>query len=195
MSYRRRARWVEFGCCGLVPMTLPAYHVTASFLTQPRLISTGRHFGATAKTERPLPRLTSTSSWLKQLHEIASGIHEENLGTAWSRHDVIAKFHASGAQSRNLGRKIVDDKMNAVPAARLWSFTVRHGSAGRARRAAQKQPQRPSDNIREGGGVLGKQREAEVRGVPSNRRLNVIDHVSDIDGFCGHERSLIRLVS
>jgi len=93
---------------------------------------------------------------LKQLNEIARWIHKQNLGSAWSRHDVIAEFHASSAQSRNLVRKIVNDKVNAVPAAGHRPFTVRHGPAGRARRPAQEQPQRPSGDIRKGGSVLGK---------------------------------------
>jgi hypothetical protein len=33
---------------------------------------------------------------------------------------------------------------------------------------------------------LRKQLEAEVRGVPRDRRLYVINHVSDIDWFCRH---------
>jgi hypothetical protein len=35
--------------------------------------------------------------------------------------------------------------------------------------------------------VLGKQRKAEMRGVPRDRRLNVIDHVSDIQCFYRHD--------
>jgi hypothetical protein len=58
----------------------------------------------------------SAAGRLKQLDEIAGGILQQNLRSARPGDDIIAELHAGGTQPRDLGRKIVDDEMNAVPA-------------------------------------------------------------------------------
>src|SRR5207244_7018121 len=46
------------------------------------------------------------------------------------------------------------------------------------------QPQGPARHVCERRGLLGKQREAEMCGVPRNRGLDIVDHVPDIDRIC-----------
>jgi hypothetical protein len=38
-------------------------------------------------------------------------------------------------------------------------------------------------DIGEGGGGVGEESEAEVLGVEVDGRLNIVDHVTDVDGF------------
>jgi hypothetical protein len=73
---------------------------------------------------------------LIQFDKIAGRVDEQNLGSARSGHDVVSEFHAGGAQSGDLSRKIIDNQVNAIPAAWLGPLAVRHRSAGGASGAA-----------------------------------------------------------
>ena len=61
---------------------------------------------------------------LKQLDEIARGVFQQDLRSSRPGYDVVAKLHAGGTQPRNLGRKILLDEVNAIPAARTGAFAV-----------------------------------------------------------------------
>jgi hypothetical protein len=78
----------------------------------------------------------------KQFDEITGGVLQKDLRPAGARHDIVAELHADRAQSRDLTRKIVDDEVNAVPAAGPRALAIGHRSPGRACRAAEQQPQR-----------------------------------------------------
>ena len=59
---------------------------------------------------------------------------------------------------------------------------VGHRPAGRARRAAQEQPQVPAGDVGERGRGVEPDREPEVRRVEVDGRGDVVDHVADVDG-------------
>src|SRR5262245_32632188 len=74
---------------------------------------------------------------LKQFDQITGRVHEQNLGSARPGHDVVSEFHTDLTQPSNLGRKIIDNQVNAIPTAWLGALAVRHRSASRAGGAAQ----------------------------------------------------------
>src|SRR5262249_15866191 len=124
----------------------------------------------------------STASRLKQLDEIAGGVLQQDLRSAWPGHDVVAELDAGGAQPRDLGRNIIHDEMNAVPAAGTGAIAIGHRSSGRAFRPAEQEPQRPQGDVGKSRRCVGEKLEAEVFGVPRDRRVDIVDHVADIDG-------------
>src|SRR5438128_321584 len=109
--------------------------------------------------------MQSAARRLKQLHEIAGGIPQQDLRSAGAGYDVVAELHAGGAQARDLGRKILDDEMNSVPSAGSGPLAVRHRPPGRAGRAAQQQPQRSPRDVGKRRRRAGEEREAEMLGV------------------------------
>src|SRR5262247_2024462 len=119
---------------------------------------------------------------LKQFDKIAGRIDEQHLRAARSGHDVVAELYARRAQARDLGGKIIDDEMNPIPAPGPRPFAIAHGSARRTLRPAQQQPQRASPDVSKRGSEIGKKFEAQMPSVPSDRKLDVIDHIADIDG-------------
>jgi len=51
--------------------------------------------GGTANHRIP-SAAASVARWLEQLNKIATWVYYQDLGAAWSRHDVIAELHAVG---------------------------------------------------------------------------------------------------
>ena len=78
---------------------------------------------------------------LKQLDEIAGRIHQQDLRSTRTGHDVITEAHTGSAKPRDLGRKIIDNEMNAVPSPGRRTLAIRQGPAGRAQWPAEQQPQ------------------------------------------------------
>jgi hypothetical protein len=70
------------------------------------------------------------ASRLKQLHRVPGRISQKNLRAAGSGHDVIAELHAGGTQSGDFARKIIDDKMDPVPATSFGASAIRHRPPG-----------------------------------------------------------------
>ena len=75
---------------------------------------------------------------------------------------------------------VVDDQVDAVPAARAGRAAVGHRPAGRARRAAEQQPQVAARDVGERGRGAREQLEAEVGGVEGDGGFDVVDHVADV---------------
>src|SRR4030088_2648222 len=69
----------------------------------------------------------SAAGRLEQLDQIAGGILEQDLRTAGPGHDLVAEFDSGGAQPCDLGGEIIDDQVNAVPAAGTGPLAVRIG--------------------------------------------------------------------
>ena len=78
--------------------------------------------------------------WLKELDWIARRVVDQNLRAARAFHDVVSEAETGRPQTLHLGREIVDEQMDAVPAAGLRLSSVRHRAGGRARRPAEEQP-------------------------------------------------------
>jgi hypothetical protein len=76
--------------------------------------------------------------------------------------------------------------VDAVPAAGLGLAAVGHRPAGRALRPAQQQPQVAAQDLREGRRGVQAGLEAEVARVEVDRRLDVVDHVADVDQVLVH---------
>src|SRR5262249_51079681 len=77
------------------------------------------------------------ASRLKQLHEVPGRISQKSLRAAESGHDVIAELHAGGTKSCDLARKVIHNKMDAVPATSFGASAIRHGPPGGAGRSAE----------------------------------------------------------
>jgi hypothetical protein len=54
---------------------------------------------------------------LEQLDDVARGVLEKDLGAAGSGEDVVAEGEPITAEARDLGLDVVDDEVDAVPAA------------------------------------------------------------------------------
>src|SRR5215813_2376804 len=84
---------------------------------------------------------SSVFGGLEKLHEVARRIAQQNLRASRPPHDLISKLHASSTQPRDLGRQILHDQVNAVPAAGSGFGSIGHRSASRTGRPCQQQPQ------------------------------------------------------
>src|SRR6476619_4708937 len=84
---------------------------------------------------------------LKQLDRVAGGVVEQDLLAAGAADDVVAEVHAFAAEALDLGCYVIDDEVNAVPAAGRRLRAVGHRPAGRALRAAEEQPQVAAEYI------------------------------------------------
>jgi hypothetical protein len=83
--------------------------------------------------------------------------------------------------------------VDAVPAAGSWLAAVGHPSAGRAGRSAQAQV--AACDIGEGRRCAGEQRESQMVPLEGQGLVDVVDHVVDIDGVVGHQRTSLKWVS
>ena len=98
----------------------------------------------------------------------------------------LRKRQPRGSQPFDFGVDVVDDEVDAVPAARLGFAAVGHRPSGRARRPAQQQTQVAAGDVGERRGGAGAQLEAEVGGVEVDGALDVVDHVADVDELVRH---------
>jgi hypothetical protein len=89
-------------------------------------------------------------------------------------------------QPLDFAGEVLDDQVDAVPAAGLGCAPVGHRSSGRAGGAAQQQTQVAPDDVGERGGGAGAQLKAEVGGVEGDGIFDVVDHVADIDVLVRH---------
>src|SRR4051794_23061461 len=72
----------------------------------------------------------SAASGLEQLDRVAGGVLQEDLLPAGAADDVVAEGEACGAQPLDLGRDVLDDQVDAVPAAGFGRAPVGHRSPG-----------------------------------------------------------------
>src|SRR5262249_34411110 len=82
--------------------------------------------------------------------------------------------------------KSFEDEVYAIPAAGLGPLAIGHRSPGRAFFPAEQQPQRSELDVRKGRSGAGEELEAEMLGVPSDRGIDIIHHVADVDGRGRH---------
>jgi hypothetical protein len=136
----------------------------------PRLVGSDRRSGHRALSTRRL----------EQLDGVAGGILEQDLLAARPANDVVAEGEARGPQPLDISRDVVNDEVDAVPAAGTGCAPVGHRPPGRARRTAEQQPQVAAHDVGESGRGAGAQRKAEVLGVKGDGVLDVVDHVADV---------------
>jgi hypothetical protein len=114
----------------------------------------------------------SAARRLEKLNEIPRRVYQQDLRSAGSRHDVVSELHAGGTQPRHLRGKIVDDQVNAIPAAGPGRVP-----SGIARPAELVGPLSNRSPVKKLGEViaLAKQEIAEAAGVPVERIKISID--------------------
>src|SRR5262245_15479813 len=103
----------------------------------------------------------STQRGLEELDDVAGGVLEQDLLAAGSLQDVVAEPGARVAQARDFGVDVVDDQVDAVPAAGARLGAVRHRPSRGAGRSAEQQPQVSACDVGEGGHEAGQDFEAE----------------------------------
>jgi hypothetical protein len=89
---------------------------------------------------------------LEELDWVAGGIVDQDLLAARPGDDVVAEAQPGGAQPLDFAGEVLDDQVDAVPAAGSGCAAVGHRSSGRAGGAAQQQTQVASDDVGERGG-------------------------------------------
>src|SRR5258708_5551091 len=137
----------------------------------------------------------SASSWcllsnlwggeLEELDDVAGGVLEEDLLAARSREEVVAERSTGAPKSRDLGIDVVDDQVDAIPAARSRLGAIRHGPSRRARRSAEQQPQVAAGDVGECGREVRQHFEVEELRVEGDGLLDVVDHVANADHVLG----------
>src|SRR5262249_10450792 len=147
--------------------------------SEPRIVYAD--FVPTHRAEGRFALTQSAAARLKELDKISGWVREKNLRSAWPGHNVVAEFDTGGAQPRGLGRNILHDKVDAVPATGTGPLAIGHRSPGRTFGPTQQEPQRTQRDIGESRRGVGEECEAKVFGVPRNRGVHVVDHVTDID--------------
>src|SRR5215218_8343019 len=120
----------------------------------------------------------SGSGGLEELDRVAGGIVEQDLLPAWAGDDVVAERQPRGAEPFDFAGEVLDDQMDAVPAAGLWCAPVGHRPSGRAGGAAQQQPEVAPGHVGERGGEARAQLKTEVGGVEGDGGFDVVDHVT-----------------
>src|SRR5215208_491304 len=86
---------------------------------------------------------------LEELDRVAGRILEQNLLAARTGDDVVAERQPGGAEPFDLGRDVLDDEVDAVPASRLRGAPIRHRPPGRALGAAEQQAQAAAPDVGE----------------------------------------------
>src|SRR5215813_10956778 len=129
--------------------------------------------------------LGSLAPRLEELDRISRRVFQQNLRSSGSGDDIVAETDPGTAEAGHLSFEVVDDKVDAVPTAGSGPPPVRHRPAGRARRPTQEEPQVAKRDVRKGRECLRNEREAEMRRVEGQSRLDVVDHVANVDG--GHD--------
>src|SRR5262245_37332368 len=125
-------------------------------------------------------------AWLKKLDRVACRVVNEDLLAARTLDDLVSERDSGRTQPLDLGGEIVDQEVDPVPAAWLRLASVGHRPRSRALRTAEQEPEAPTLDVGERRRIVRQQLEAEVRCVEGDRRLHVVDHVPDVNGFSGH---------
>src|SRR5262245_66669962 len=76
----------------------------------------------------------STRGGLEELDDVAGGVLEQDLPAAGSCEDVVAEPGPRGAEAGDFGIDVVDDEVDAVPAAGSWPGAVDRKSVVYGRR-------------------------------------------------------------
>ena len=122
---------------------------------------------------------------LEQLDRVAGRVVQDDLPSARAGDHVAAEGHAGGAQPGDLGVDVVDQQVDAVPAAgsgRRPSGIGRPAELAGPDSSSRRLPRRTSANAGRNARVRG---EAQVGGVEVDRGLDVVDQVADVDSAVG----------
>src|SRR5437773_10422913 len=92
-----------------------------------------------------------------------------------------------GAESVDFGREVIEDEVDTVAAAGSGPAATGHPAPGRAARSAEQQPQVAAGHVGKGQRCLGDESEAEVSRIESDGGIDIVDHVTYVDG--GHRSS------
>src|SRR5262245_44533893 len=106
---------------------------------------------------------------LEELDDVAGGVQEQDLPAAGSLDDVVAEPCTGVAEAGHLGIDVVDDQMDAVPAAGSWLGAIRHRPPCGAARSAEQQPQAAAGDVGESGKEARQDFEAEELRVEGDR--------------------------
>jgi hypothetical protein len=131
----------------------------------------------------------SAAGRLEELNHITGRVLEQDLQPSRSGHDVVAKPQARCPKTGYLGSEIVDDQLEAVPAAGVRSPAIGHRPARGARRATEQQTQVAAGDVSECRQHARQETEAEVGRVEGDSGVDVVDHVAHV--YSGH-RSAVR---
>src|SRR6266540_3667612 len=188
-SWRRSAMWAGGPPNPMQPIRAHSRATTASGTRWVGCLKRGAESrrkgggGCTPTRDRPL------AGRLEQFDRVAGGVVDQDLGAAGPGHDVVAELHSFSAEPLDLGRYVVDKKVDAVPAAWAGFAPVGHRAPGRAGRPTEQQPQVPPNDIDEGRCRIGEHGEPEMGGVELDGGIDVVDHVADADHIFRHVRS------
>src|SRR5690242_5763066 len=174
---------VKAACRNTGMPTMPSLPTVATLTARPSSISETSFYSL--RQGSPAKGAVSASR-LEELDGVAGGIVEQDLSAAGAGHDLVSEGNAFAAQAVDLCLDVVDDEVDAVPAARNRCAAVRHRPAGRAGRPAQQEPERAAADIGESRGHVRDQTEAEVIGVEVDRGLDVGNEVADVDRLVAH---------
>jgi hypothetical protein len=137
--------------------------------------------------KRGKARLASLSAGgLKKLNQVARRIDQKDLPSPRSGHNVISEAHTGYPQPRDLAVNVINDEVNAIPAARLWLLAIRHRPPSGAGGTAEQQSEGAAPDIREGWRGIGEQLEGEVPSIPGHGGVDIVDHVSNVDSRIRH---------
>src|SRR5262245_3134029 len=122
---------------------------------------------------------------LEELDEVAGGVQEQDLLAAGSLDDVVAEPCTGVAEAGDFGIDVVDDEVDAVPAAGARLDAIRHRPPRGAGRSTQQQPQVAAGDVGESGKKARQDFEAEELRVEGDRGFHVVDHVADVHHVTG----------
>ena len=138
-----------------------------------------------AKLDRFYPKITSCRVIIQMPHRHRAWGNPYQITVELSvpGKDLVVSREPSlhGAEPTHLGRQVVDDQLDAVPAAGCMPAAVRHRPTRGALLPIEQEPQLPAREIGERGRGAREERESEVLGVEGNRGFDVVDHVPDVD--------------
>jgi len=130
------------------------------------------------------------SSRFEQLDGIPRGILQENLIASDPLNQVAPEANTRGAQGVDHHAQVSDLQLEAVPAARLGTSSVRHRLPAPTLPAghAEEEAQVAASQHGKGGGGTHLDREIEMPGVEGDRRVEIGDDVADADLAHGRVR-------
>src|SRR5438132_2326740 len=114
---------------------------------------------------------------LKQLHNVAGRVLDENLRASRAPHDLVSERGSGILESLNTRLDIIDFDHEPIPAARFRLRPVRHRPAGGAARSGQPKREVVEANGREVRAHVPLNGESEVLAVEVQRLLHIINHV------------------
>ena len=99
----------------------------------------------------------------------------------------LRNVDAGCAQPLHLRFEVVDEKMDAVPATGSGCLPSGMGSAAELDRPPRSSRRLPRCTSANAGALVRRDLEAEMRRVEGDRRLDVVDHVPDVNRADGHD--------